>query len=74
MGKSENRSPVLPRQVCVLQTLLIPADYSAIPLETVAKCFHLSASLVFTKLIRENVQISHSPMTKLSLKETENIR
>lgn len=58
----------------MLQTLLIPADYSAVPLETVEKHFHLNTSLVFTKLIGENVQISHPPMTNLSLKETENIK
>lgn len=58
----------------MLQILLIPADFSAASLETVEKCFHLNASLVFTKLIWENVQISHPPVTKLSLKETENIK
>lgn len=74
LGKSENKSPVLPRQECMWQILVIPADYSALRFKTADKCFHLSGSLVFTKLIWENIQISHPPVTKLSLKETENIK
>lgn len=42
--------------------------------ETIQKFFHVSVSLVFTKLIWKDVQISHSSMTKLSLVETVNIK